>query len=628
MADRVQVKKLQRDTQVRPTAQIVDTYVRPETPVKDDTLEILANALSKITPGIATKAGQKAREDELARGEREFLSEQASGYKITRDNIMAGNEFVQDSSIALKHLQVLRAQQFVTENLSTFKQDLFTGNLKDSHGNTLTFGSREDLNQTLNGKINELVNDFGENDEFIMSAIAPKIREWHHNTTAQWEKKFHDEAIAEREQLFYKGFDNIFGNSQGKTNAQVVAELNQHVDSYYRLADKKSTDKAITALAALADTTNDVRIINAALSMTPGGRDLTPQQRLTLIEKKESIEAEILAKATTQNKVQENARKTRLRDNEARAWEYLQDANADPDSPEFKTIMNDIAADGGKPLTLMSSARTFVEKRGTTVTVANKDALTQAKLTLRFLSTQPNAEQALELMVNQMYADPDKLISMGPQYQFLEALHPNHREELMTYAKSLDGANSYVNDTTVNKARGIYVRNILGTKTDSLDQGPEWNRKVDREERKYNERLMENLSDAYMESGILSKTQVAKIADATALELQGEFDQAERDKQNLKDSVKSAQALSLKAWNNSPNDTWLQDDLSDMVVPDGYSGLLPGTPQFDQLTNDYKAVLQNPFLEKDGVAAWQAFDALYWPGAFAYFTQNQKTYFK
>jgi hypothetical protein len=627
MADRVQVKRLERDTQVRPTAQIVDTYVRPEAPVKDDTMERLANALSKITPGIATQAGKKARDDELARAEREFLSEQASGFKITRDNIMSGNEYVQDSSIALKHLQVLRANQFIQESLSQYKQDLFTGGLKDSFGNVVQIGSREELNQNLNTHINSIVQDFGASgDEFIMSAIAPKIREWHHNTSAQWEKKFHDEAIAEREQLFYKGFDNIFGNTQGKNQAQIVAELNQHVDSYYRLADKKSTDKAIKALAALADTTNNVAVIDAALGMTPGGRDLTPQQRLALIEKRESIENEILAQATSANKIAENQRKADLRAAEADAWSYLSQPDANVDSPEFKGILDRVAANGGKPMTVMSGARTYMEKIGTTVTVVNNDALASAKLTLRSLSTMPNNEQALELLVQQMYGDPDSITNPG--FSFVKDLHPKHRQELLNYAKSLDGANNYLFDTNVNAMRKDAVEAILGTKTDSLSQGPEWGTSVQELEKDYNQLLMQNLAAAYGESGILNDTQVSQIAMQTRDQLKAANTEAAIAQKKQKIAVEGATNLSLKAWQSSDNDSWLQDDIDDLVIPDQYAGLVPGTPDFDKLKTFYDTVVADPFAEKNGVQAWQQFDAIYWPGAFAYFTHNKRAYFK
>jgi hypothetical protein len=140
--------------------------------------------------------------------------------------------------------------------------------------------------------------------------------------------------------------------------------------------------------------------------------------------------------------------------------------------------------------------------------------------------------------------------------------------------------------------------------------------------------LMQNLAAAYGESGILNDTQVSQIAMQTREQLKAANTEAAIAKKKQKIAVEGATNLSLKSWQSSDNDSWLQDDIDDLIIPDQYAGLVPGTPDFDKLKTFYDTVVADPFAEKNGVQAWQQFDAIYWPGAFAYFTHNKRAYFK
>lgn len=630
MAKRVQVQKLQQDTQVRPTAQIVDTYTRPESPVADNTLEMLAGALSKLTPGIATKAGEQEKKEQMALGERERMREAASGYKLQRDNIMAGNENLQDSPIALKHLQVLRAQAFVDEQLSALNTQLFTTGMKDQNGNIVEIGSREQLNQVMYGRISDLTNSFDAEDEFIMSAVAPKIKEWQHNTVAKWEADFNDKLKSERENLYAVGLGNIFKNRQGKSTAMVIQELTAAVDTHYRLGNSKATETFVKQVAALADANDDVSIIDTALAVKPGGRNLTPTQLETLIEAREKVQNDIQTKQDHALKVQTAKRKKAKEDSKADAFTYLQEngAGADVESEEFQEILARHAANGGDAIALKKSSRTMIENFYKTKTPANSQALDLAKVALKQAALNPNRQESLELMVQDLYVQGSTEGPMKPGMAFTRNLHPSDLNELRKYAAGLDKSNNYLSNADVNRARKAFIGVTLGTKSSQFDIDQEYSKKVLQKEKEFNDRLTERLTTAYIESGgTLTDTQVRGIANSVIEELQTEAAAANDPEVLMQEQRLSASKKSLKAWNAGPEDWFLSDDLNDVYVPEEFEGM--DKEQLQALQQDFTQAFADPLSIVEGpggqqMEQWQAFDALYFPGAYAYYSKKYK----
>jgi hypothetical protein len=630
MAKRVQVQKLQQDTQVRPTAQIVDTYTRPESPVADNTLEMLASALSKLTPGIATKAGEQEKKEQMALGERERMREAASGYKLQRDNIMAGNENLQDSPIALKHLQVLRAQAFVDEQLSALNTQLFTTGMKDQNGNIVEIGSREQLNQIMYGRISDLTNSFDAEDEFIMSAVAPKIKEWQHNTVAKWEADFNDKLKSERENLYAVGLGNIFKNRQGKSTAMVIQELTAAVDSHYRLGNSKATETFVKQIAALADANDDVSIIDTALAVKPGGRNLTPTQLETLIEAREKVQNDIKTKQDHALKVQTAQRKKAKEDSKADAFTYLQEngATADVESEEFKEILARHAANGGDAIALKKSSRTMIENFYKTKTPANTQALDLAKVALKQAAMDPSRQESLELMVQELFVQGSTEGPLRPGMTFTRNLHPSDLTELRKYAAGLDKSNNYLSNADVNRARKAYVGLTVGNKSQFSDIDQEHSKKVRDKEQEFNDRLTERLTSAYIESnGTLTDSQVRQISSQVVDELTQEEQMAQDPEVFLNEQRVTASKKSLKAWNQGPEDWLLADDLNDMYVPEEFEGM--DKNQLQQLQEDFTSAYTDPLAVVEGpngqqMEQWQAFDAVYFPGAYAFYSKKYK----
>jgi hypothetical protein len=635
MAERKQVARLQRDTIVRPTAQVVDTYVRPQQEQVDPTAEILAQSLSKLVPGISTKAGQEEKKRQQALGEKEFMREQAAGYKVTRDNIMAGNEYIQDSPIALKHLQVLRAQNFVENNLSEFSRDLFAGSLTDENGQPLQIGSREELNQRLYGKVNEISSVVGPDDEFIITAIAPKVKEWQHNTLVKWEAQEHKKLLAERENLYALNLANIFKNREGKSTAMVIQELTTAVDSHYALGSSKATETFVDQMVALADANNDMSIIDTALAVKPGGRGLTPTQLEKLIEGREKIENEIEAEVAHQTKVEAARRK---RDKEAamdQGFDWIMangGADANLNDPEYLQIMSTYSDNGGNAASLIASHRTMVEKAYTTVTPSNTRALDSAKMFLTSMAQDPSRRMSMEGYVRDIIARGNMEGPLRPGMEFVRSIHPTHLAELRTYAKGLENANNFLSDPDVNKARASFIGQAIGTKGSFGDIGTEFNQQKAAKEQEYDALLSRRLTEAYIESGgTLGTAQVRQIAQNTAKELLDE--QAANNPQDalLDQAIKGAAKQSLRAWNNSDNGPlFFDDNIDQLIVPEQFEGMT--TDQLDELRNLFDQVISDPTATKDvngqPMQAWQRFDQVYWPGAFAYYARFfKKTYF-
>jgi hypothetical protein len=606
MANRVQVEDLAWGNQVQPTAQVVDTYTRPETPVQDDTLQRLADAVGRLVPGIATQQGEKEKKEQQAMAEKEFMREQASGYKLTRDNIMSGNEYLQDSAIALKHLQTLRAKAFMDNNLSEYKNDLFNNKMG-------VFGSRADVNADMSKYLGELTQSIGSEDEFIWSAVAPQIAEFKHNTLASWDKKYNDNLIAERENLYQTGITNIFKNAGGKSEVQVVNELMMHVDSHYRLGNKKATETFVDSVIALADSINDPNIIDIALKVRPGGRDLTPSQIDKLIDGADAVEAEIQAKASHTLKVQK-AQEEKTRDAaKAKTYDLLQDPNMTSDSPEVRQQIDLYAANGGDPIAFEKSVRGLIEARYKDVTPAQNENFNTLKYELQKAAASPNRMTSMNKTLDGLL---DKI-----------NVHPTQIPKLREWANTLDATNNYLSSADVKTARNSFVNMNVDSSLDFSDALT--NQKKDQFSSQFNTRLMANLAEAHAQAGgLLTDSAVRAVAETTKQQLMQELAEEAKVQANTSQQIKDAKAASLKFYNDSATglDSLIDDNEDDIEIPESHS--LYTKEQRQEVLDFYTKVKTDPFAEIDTGTlkgpAWKVFDQVYGPGAFLGYSKKYK----
>lgn len=611
--NRVQVENLRVRAPSRPTAQVVDTYVRPEMPQANQRAAQIAEAFGRILPGVTSRVYADQQKEEKLKAERAYLMD---GAATDVNDLNNGTTYAQNSKIFLQHYKELRAKGYVQQQLNAWETKLKAGELTDEQGAPLIVQSSSQFSALAQGQISKLAKDLGQ-DPLVFDTVVPAIREWQHNTTVEFEASLDRKLKADRQGLFVTVAQGITDKLDKLGPQAVAAELTKHADDYYALSKDPNTNKLVVdELVSKMKVTGDTKWGRLALALTPGNRPLANSLQADIVTGMKSIVAEQEALARATKVAAEDARKKQVSGIKNKAFDAVM--NLTPGADPYKTLapyMDELAAAGGERDDVMSYVG-FATGRFDMKTPAQEQAAVNLRQTLRRMSMSPNRGQSM--------ADAADVLMLQPN----SGIHPNDRQAILTYAASLEGSTSLLANPDVARARNDTWKAYLGELGPMSKFSKDDVQKRLKIEDTFNSLFQAEYAKAYAKDPGMTAFEI----DAIARNIRDTVIKQEADGLKLEGETGAAANASFSSAQKASKNFMGYGGINsvDEIVPKfpvGFSNEQAVVAFREQVRPDPMGKFEssNPKLNKfNGMSNWEAFDAMLFPGAYAYYTNLLK----